>query len=366
MHVAELAALGRIEIVERPLPEPGPGEVRVRVHAVGVCGSDVHYYAEGRIGNQIARFPTVMGHEPAGVIDALGPGVDRLPPGHGGPLRVGQRVMIEPAHSCGVCVWCRQGRANVCPHVDFLGTPPNEGIFAEYRNLPADCCIPLPDNLSMTEAALLEPLGVGFHAVKLARLELGESVAVFGCGPIGLAIAMAARLAGARTIFMTDPIPERRRFAARWVGAEVFDGPEADLRDAHAREDHPVAQWIRDRHDGALVDATFEAAGDQATLTQSCLAARIGGRVVMTGIPSVDDLSIPMHIGRRREHTLQHVRRANGEAEAAMALVAAGRLSIKELATHHFPLERTAEAFELVHGKKDGVIRAIIHPHGGE
>jgi L-iditol 2-dehydrogenase len=343
MKAAVLTRPHTIEIQDRPVPDPGPGEVRLKLAAVGVCGSDVHYYEEGRIGNQIVEYPTLLGHEPAGVVDAVGAGVGLAP---------GTRVAVEPASPCGQCECCRAGRYHICPDVEFLGTPPIDGIFEQFHLMPAHCCIPIPDDLSLTEAALMEPLGVGLHAAALARPGLGETAAIFGSGPIGLCTLLALRVTGVQRIFMTDLVPERLALAERLGADAVMHAGEGD-----------VVEWIRDETGGRGVDVTFEAAGEQETLTHACLTAVRGGRAVLIGIPSEDQLQIPMHECRRHELLMQHVRRSNAEAERCLPLVASGRIDVKPLATHFFPLERVSEAFELVHNYADGVVRAIIQPN---
>jgi len=343
MKAAVLVAPRTIAIEERPLPEPGPGEVRLKLAAVGVCGSDVHYYEDGRIGSAVVQYPMLLGHEPSGVVDAVGEGVVLAP---------GTRVAVEPGIPCLECEHCRAGRQNICPNVRFLGTPPYDGIFAQYAVMPERCCIPIPDDLSLIEAALLEPLGIGLHAVNLARLRLGETCAVFGAGPIGLVTMLAARLAGAGRVYMTDLVPERVAFAERMGADAAMNASEGD-----------VVEWIHDLTGGRGVDVAFEAAGVQETVTHACRAARIGGRAYIIGIPAVDELAFPMHECRRGELLIQNVRRSNREAAECLDLVAAGRLDLRPLATHFFPLEGVAEAFELVHNYADGVIRAVIQPN---
>lgn len=343
MKAAVLTAPRTIEIQQRPVPEPGPGEARIQVAAVGVCGSDVHYYEEGRIGRQIVQYPTLLGHEAAGVVDAVGPGVE---------LKPGTRVAIEPAASCGQCEHCRAGQYHICPDVKFLGTPPIDGIFEQYHLMPAHCCIPIPETLSLVEAALTEPLGVGLHAVALARPALAETAAVFGSGPIGLCTILALRLTGVKRILATDLVPERLSLAQQ-VGADaVMNAAEEDAVD-----------WVRQETGGRGVDITFEAAGEQETVAHACQAAAVGGRALFIGIPSEDERSIPMHECRRKELLMQHVRRSNGEAARCLPMVASGRLDLQPLATHFFPLENVTEAFDLVHRYADGVVRAIIQPN---
>lgn len=344
MKTAVLVAPRTLEIQERPMPVPAPGEVRIQVAAVGVCGSDVHYYEHGRIGSQVVQYPTLLGHEPAGIIDAVGDGV-KLP--------VGMRVAVEPAVPCGTCPPCQEGRGNICPQVRFLGTPPIEGIFAEYHCMPAHACLPIPDSMSLIEAALLEPFGVGLHAVALAGMQVGDTVAIFGAGPIGLVTLLAARAAGAGAVYMTDLVPERLQMAMHLGADGVFP----------ARDGDPVA-WVRERTAGMGADITFEAAGVQETVRQACLAARVGGQAVLIGIPQEDELAIPMHECRRRELCIRHVRRSNREADRCLDMVAAGRIPLRPLATHTFPLTDVEAAFDLVQGYGEGVIRAMILPHG--
>ncbi len=339
-----LVAKSTLELQERAVPVPGPGEVRLKVAAVGVCGSDVHYFRHGAIGSAVVQYPTLLGHEPSGVIDAVGPGVS---------LVLGQRVAVEPAMPCGDCEHCHSGRANICPAVRFLGTPPHDGIFCQYRLMPAACCLPIPDNLSLVEAALLEPLGVGLHAVELTRVRPGETVAIFGAGPIGLVTLLAARLAGAARIYMTDKVPERLEMALKLGADGVMDVSHADPQ-----------VWIKEQTEGRGVDVTFEAVGVQDSLNDAIQGVRIGGRMALIGIPSVPELTIPMHDCRRKELQMIHVRRSNNEVERCLPLVASGRLNLKPLATHYFSLADAPQAFQMVEQYADGVIRAMILPNG--
>ncbi len=205
MKAAILHGLRDVRIEESPDPEPEAGEVLLRVKAVGVCGSDVHYYARGRIGNQVVKEPQSVGHEFMGVIERLGAGVEGVEPG--------TRVAVEPGINCRACRMCVEGTPNLCPNVIFYGTPPVEGAFQEYVTHPAHLVFPLPENVSDIEGALLEPLGIGLHAVTVAGIELGDRIAIFGSGPIGLSVALAARASGATQVYMTDVLPYRCEFA---------------------------------------------------------------------------------------------------------------------------------------------------------
>lgn len=346
MRAAVLVAPQKLMIQERPIPQPGRGEVRVRIKAVGICGSDAHYFFEGRIGNQVVKYPTVLGHEPAGIIDALGEGVQSLSPG--------MRVAVEPAASCLHCSMCMSGQQHLCPDVQFLATPPYEGAYQEYIVMPERCCLPLPENLSFAEGALLEPFAVGLHAVRLAGSNgsiMGKSAAVFGCGSIGLSILLALRLSGAGDIYCVDLEPARLDMAMRLGASQVFNAAEGD-----------PGCWIRKLTNEQGSDLTFEAAGEQATLTACCTSVARGGTAVLVGIPETDTLHIPMHECRRRELRMIHDRRSNNEAHMAIHLVAEGRVNIKPMATHSFPLDELEEAFHFIHERRDGVIRAMITP----
>lgn len=344
MKASVLTAPATLEIQDLDCPQPGPGEVRLKVAVVGVCGSDVHYYREGGIGDQIVKYPTLLGHEPSAIIDTVGEGVQLAP---------GTRVAVEPAIPCGTCEHCIAGRGNICPDVVFLGTPPIEGIFSQFRVMPASCCIPIPDDMSLVEAALLEPLGVGLHAVELTSVRPGETVCILGGGPIGLVTLLAAKCAGAREIYLTDRVGERLACAEKLGATAVLNRDEGDAQ-----------EWILKKTHGRGVDVAIEAVGVQQTVSDTVKVARIGGRACMIGIPSVPELTIPFHLARKKELAIFNCRRSNREADRCLDLVSSGRLDLKALATHHFPIERTQEAFDLVEAYGDGVIRAMIHPNG--
>jgi len=329
----------RLELL--PRPTPGPGEVLLKVASVGTCGSDVHYYVEGRIGDQIVSEPIIMGHEFSAWVAELGEGVDGL--------QIGQLVAVEPAISCGECESCEQGHPNLCPDVIFCGTPPVDGVFCEYTVKPAENCFPLPAEFDPVEGALLEPLGIAIHAVDLAHLRPGLTVAVLGAGPIGLLIAAAARASGASEIYMTEPLAYRRRFALDYVADVCLNPYEAD-----------VVAAIKQMTNGRGVDVAFEAAGAAETCGQAAEVARVGGKVIVAGIPSEDRMTFAASTTRRKGLTIKLVRRMKHTYPRAIRLVQTGMVDVKPLATHAFPLERIAEAFEMVAAYDDGVLRAMI------
>ena len=326
MRSAVLVEPRRLELIEVPTPAPGPGQVLVRLRAVGICGSDVHYYVDGRIGNAAVEYPFVLGHEPAGVVAALGAGV--------AGLAVGDRVALEPAFPCGVCPTCRAGHQNCCPSVQFLGTPPIGGVFEEYHLFRAEQCLRLPDEITFEAAAALEPMAVALHAVNLARPRLGARVAVMGGGPVGMLTAVAARLAGASFVALTEPVPARRALAARFGVDLALDPSGGDVK----------AEIIRAAGE---IDVAFEAAGTQEAVDDATLIVGMSGTTVIIGIPAGDRISLRAHELRRKELNLIMARRSNHALKPAILLVQSGRIDPGLTVTHRFPLDRLAEAMEL-------------------
>jgi L-iditol 2-dehydrogenase len=341
MRASRLHGIGDIRVEDLPRPVPGPGEVLLKVAAVGTCGSDVHYYVEGAIGDQVVTEPIIMGHEFSAWVAGPGGGVTGL--------EIGQLVAVEPAIHCGECECCRHGHPNLCPDVVFCGTPPIDGVFAEYTAKPAENCFPLPEGFTPADGAMLEPLGIAIHTVDLAHLRPGYTVAVLGAGPIGLLTAAVARAAGAGEIYMTEPLSYRREFALRYAADAVLDPGATDV----------VAEIMR-LTGGRGVDVAFEAAGAADTPDQAARVARPGGKVIVVGIPSDDTMTFTAGVARRKGLTIKLVRRMKHTYPRAIALVEKGLVDVGSLATHEFPLERIAEAFEMVAGYDDGVLRAII------
>jgi L-iditol 2-dehydrogenase len=341
MQASRLHGIRDLRLEELPRPTPGPGEVLLKVACVGVCGSDVHYYLHGRIGAQVVTKPIIVGHEFSAWVAELGKGASNL--------AIGQLVAVEPGISCGQCEPCRQGHPNLCPHVRFCGTPPIDGVFAEYTLMPAGNCFPLPDRSTPEEGALLEPLGIAMHTVDLAHLKPGQTIAVLGAGPIGLLIAAMAKAAGASEIYMTEPLAYRRQFAREYIADVTLNPDDTDV----------VAEIIR-LTGGRGVDVAFEAAGAQETPQQAAAATRIGGKVIIAGIPADDTMTMTAFTVRHKGLTIKLVRRMKHTYPRAIRLVQTGMVDVKALATHLLPLDRIAEAFEMVAAYDDGVIRAVI------
>ncbi|MHC5055433.1 MAG: zinc-binding dehydrogenase [Planctomycetota bacterium] len=341
MKVAVLRGIRDVAIEDVPVPEPGPGEVRVRVTRVGVCGSDVHYYSHGRIGTVAAEPGHVAGHELAGVVDARGPGVE-------GPA-VGARVAVEPAINCGECERCLAGFPNQCLECRFISLPPHKGAFCEYICHPARLVDEVPDSLTDEDIAQLEPLGVGVHAAERARVGLGETVAVFGCGPIGLFTLQAARAAGASRIFATDVLDYRVEFARKLGADEVMNASGGG-----------VSEWIMELTRGRGADVTIDCAGVQDTIDHCVEGVGAGGRVALVGSPREDLLSYLAHVARRKELDVLNVRRSLFGIERALPMALAGQVDLRTMVTHRFPLEETGKAFDILDRYADGVVKAMI------
>jgi L-iditol 2-dehydrogenase len=323
-------------------PEPpGPGDIQVKVRSVGICGSDLHYFSEGAIGDTVIHYPVVLGHEPTGEIVSAGPGVTGV--------TAGAAVMLEPALYCYHCEHCRSGRHNVCENIRFLSSPPEPGFFREYVNLPAHNVLAIPDGLDSDTGTLFEPLAVVLHSLKFAQVQLGETVAVFGAGPIGLLTIAALRASGAGRIWSVEPLPERRALASR-MGADAVIDPLAE---------DPVKRISADTGRRG-VDLAIDCATKTGTIQQTIDAVRNAGRVVITGIPSDPATPVNFHALRRKEVTLFNVRRSNNETEAAVAMLHAEPKRFAQLITHRMQLDEATRAFEMLESGEGGAAKIVI------
>jgi L-iditol 2-dehydrogenase len=332
MRAARLHGAGDLRVADEQEPAAGPGEELVRVTAVGICGSDLHWWDEAGIGDAVITRPLVLGHEAAGVIEA-------------GPRR-GTRVAIDPAITCGRCRPCLDGYRNLCLNIRFAGHGDQDGAMRELLAWPADLLHPLPDSVTDTDGALLEPLGVAIHALDLGHVRLGARVAVVGCGPIGLLLIAVLRTAGARHIAAFEPLAHRREAALRY-GADVCLRPDIlpeDLRELV----------------GEGADTVFEMAGTADAVTLSVAAARAGGRVVLGGIPADDRIAFGASTARRKGLTIAMVRRMNNTFGRAIALAAGGSFSLAPLVTDRFGLASAGPAFGIA-AKRKG-LKVVIEP----
>ncbi len=343
MRVAELYQPRRFRLIEAVPAEPGPGEIQVKVGAVGICGSDLHYFSEGSIGDTPCTYPMVLGHEPAGTVARTGPGVSGW--------SVGDRAALEPAIYCYHCEFCLTGHHNVCANIRFLSMPQDPGFFRETVNLPAANLLPLPAVLSLEEGTLFEPLAVALHSMQFAAIRLGESVVVFGAGPIGLLTIAVLRLSGAGRIWSVEPVAARRELALKMGADAAIDPVAAD----------PVRELLRETG-GRGVDAAIDCATRGDSLSQGIRATRNAGRLVITGIPSAARVAVDFHTMRRKELAVLNVRRSNHESEAALKLLRDRRSLFAPLVTHTLPLDRIAAAFEMLERYGDGAGKVVIKP----
>ena len=317
MRVAVLRGPGDVVVEERPVPEPGPGEVVVRVFSVGVCGSDTHYYDHGRIGRFVVESPLVLGHEAAGEVAALGPGVSTL--------SVGQRVSVEPGVPDLTCPQCLAGRYNLCPNMRFFATPPIDGAFCDYVTLPADFAHPVPDSLSDAAVGLLEPLSVGIWANRKGGTAAGNRVFITGAGPIGALAALSARAMGATDIIVSDPVASRRQRITELASARAVD-PSAGFDPAELQ-----------------ADVFLECSGATPALLDGLAAVRPGGTAVMVGHGD-EHISLPVQDIQVREVTLTGIFRYVDTWPVAISLAAAGRVDLDALVTARFGLDEVEAA----------------------
>lgn len=329
MKASRLHAIGNLQLHEEPAPTPAPGEALIRVKAVGICGSDLHWFSEGGIGDAVLDHPLVLGHEFAG------------------ELMDGRRVAVDPAIPCGKCEVCRKGHPNLCPEVRFAGHGRVDGALREQIAWDEKYLFPIPDSLSCEDGAMLEPLGVAIHSVDLAHLKTGMAVGVFGCGPIGLMIIQLARLSGAANIVATDKLSHRAEAAKAFGAQHVF--------------------WVDERLAGGEIrsavgerglDVVFEVAGTQSAVDDAIEAVSPGGKVVLAGIPDDDRTSFSASPARRKGLTLKLVRRMKHTYPRAIELVSRGLVDVRSLVTHRFPLAQAMEAFRVAE-RREG-LKTII------
>jgi L-iditol 2-dehydrogenase len=340
-----LTGIKKFEIQDIPKPSiQSDHDVLLKIAVVGICGSDLHYYAEGRIGDQIINYPFTIGHECSAIVEAVGQAVKRVKPG--------DRISVDPTISCGQCDQCIAGRTHTCRNQKFLGCPGQmSGCLSEYIIMPEKCCFKVGENISLTQAALIEPLSIGAYAVSLLKNKKPKAVGILGVGPIGLSVLLACKKAGIETIFVTDKIDHRLRVARR-VGASWIGKPDQLNKS--------------DEIEVKSLDAVFECCGQHDALNQAVSVLKPGGELLVVGIPESDQVSFNIHLLRRKEIDIQNVRRQNGFVQPVIEWVQQGLVEIDFMATHHYNFEQVQDAFETVKDYRDGVIKAVVYPGGVE
>lgn len=343
MKAMKLTGIRKMEMMEAPDPKiVQPDDVLIRMKVVGVCGSDVHYYENGQIGSQVVTYPFTVGHEGAGVVAAVGPGVQTI--------HVGDRIAVEPAMSCGQCDQCRVGRPHTCRKLRFLGCPKQaEGCLSEFIVMPEACCFKITDNTTFDEAAISEPLAIGVYAVKSAIPMQGAVIGILGVGPVGLSVLLPAKAQGARKIYVTDKI-DRRLELAKKAGAAWGGNPD--------RED--VVAGLQKLEPGGL-DVVFECCGQQEAMDQALEMLKPGGKLMLIGIPPLcERVSFKIDKLRHKEICIQNVRRQNHCVRPALDMIARQDFDVRVMATHRFALQDAQAAFDLVAAYRDGVVKAMI------
>jgi L-iditol 2-dehydrogenase len=341
MQTAELIAPHQFRLVNQEIDGPGAGEVQVRVDAVGVCGSDLHSYSEGAVGDTAAVYPMVLGHEPAGTVVRVGAGVTGW--------HVGDRAALEPALYCYHCEYCLAGRHNVCANIRFLSTPGYAGFFREFVNLPTKNLFAIPPAMSMEVAALVEPLAVAVHSLKLSSPRSDETVAVWGAGAIGLLTIASLKLAGVKRIWSIDPLAHRRDLALH-LGADAAVDPSAV----------DTVKQIKGDTGGRGIDLAIDCAAKEDTVNEAIRSVCNAGRVVLTGIHSGALVPFDTSNLRRKEVTLFNVRRSNDESPEALAMLTERQEWFAPIVTHRRSLEKIGEAFEIAESYRDGVGKMMI------
>lgn len=343
-----LQEANKVSYEERPIPQlASPYHVLVRPRWTGICGSDVHYWVHGRIGPFVVEKAMVLGHESAGIVHAVGEAVTTL--------RVGDRVAMEPGVPCRRCLRCKDGQYNLCPDMAFAATPPYDGTLARYYALPEDFCYPLPDSISMEEGALMEPAAVAVHITRQAGVQPGDSVVVFGAGPIGLLCCAVAKAYGAHTIVTVDVNEERTRFALAYAATASFQS-----RNVGAEEN--ARKLVSECGLGAGADVVIDASGAEPCIQTAIYALRTGGTYVQGGMGK-PDISFPIMAMCTKELNIKgSFRYGAGDYQTAIDLVAGGRLSVKELITGKVPFDEAERAFALV--KQGKGIKMLIEGPG--
>ena len=332
------------QMAMRQVHEPSlvnSGDIKIRMKSVGICGSDIHYYTQGQIGSQRVIYPFTVGHEGAGEVIEIGKSVERVNPG--------DIVAIDPAIPCHECDQCLAGRPHTCRKLRFLGCPGQaEGCLMEFIVMPEKSCFRLTGNLNADHGSISEPLAIGVYAVKKGGAFKGLSIGILGYGPIGMSVMLAARSQSVSEIYVTDIIDERLSIATR--EGVVFSGNPAKEN---------VVRNIMHKEPLGL-DVVFECCGKQEALDQAVELLKPGGKLIVVGIPEFDLWSLSVEKTRRKEISIQFIRRQVDCVEQTLDLMKNGRIKIENMITHRFPFERTKEGFDLVADYRDGVMKAMI------
>lgn len=342
MKAMKLTDIRHMTMQDVPKPEiQNSDDVLIKIARVGICGSDVHYFSEGGIGTQRVKYPWGVGHEGAGIVEAVGSGVSRV--------RTGDRIAFDPAMPCGKCDQCVADRPHTCRNLKFLACPDQaEGCLCDYIVMPQASCYVIPETMTFEEAAIVEPLSIGVYAITLSVPMPGATIGILGAGPIGLSVLLPAKAMGAKRVYMTDKIDSRLALASRAGADWTGNVNSADI----------VAQ-IAEREPN-LLDAVFECSGDQAAIDQAIELLKPGGKLLLIGIPSALRISFDISQMRRKEITVQNVRRQNNCVQLAIDMIANKEIDVNIMVTHRIPFAETQRGFDMVADYQDGVVKAMV------
>ena len=335
-----MTGIEKIELGEAPMPKIGPDDVLIKVQSVGVCGSDLHYYRSGAIGDFKVEFPFVLGHEAAGVVEDVGENVTTL--------KKGDRVCMEPGVPCMKCEECLSGHYNLCRDVRFWATPPYDGVLSEYISHPAAFTFKIPDNMSFTEGALVEPLAIGLHACNMAGVKLGQTVAIMGAGCIGLVTLLAAKAYGATRIIVGDVL-DKRLDKARELGAIAVNTKEEDF----------VAK-VMELTEGRGADVCIDCAGFSATVDSCLSCAKPAGVVIIVGLGQDRVDGFNTSIMSTKELTVKSIFRYRNLYPTAINAIADGRIDVESIVSHRFTFDDTINAFATCHRDIRNVVKGVI------
>jgi L-iditol 2-dehydrogenase len=342
MQAMMLTGIRQMEM--REIPEPvivNPNDVKIKMSVLGICGSDIHYYTQGQIGSQKVEYPFAVGHEGAGIVTEIGNAVTRV--------KTGDKIAIEPAMPCWECDQCLAGRHHTCRKLRFLGCPGQaEGCLMEYIVMPEESCFPLKGNMTPDQGSISEPLAIGVYAVKKSGGVRDLKIGILGFGPIGMSVMLAAKAQRVESVYVTDKIDPRLSIAGR-EGATYTGNPmKSDV----------VAEVLKKTNLG--LDIVFECCGQQEALDQAVDMLKPGGKLVVVGIPEFERWSMNVETTRRREISLQFIRRQVDCVEPALEMMETGKINVGNMVTHRFPFSKSKEAFDLVASYGDGVMKAMI------
>ena len=341
MKVCVLTGKQKLEWVERDIPQPAAGELQIKLEYVGICGSDLHFYQEGQLANWTLDGPLALGHEPGGVVTAIGEGVTGF--------EIGDKVSIEPAVPCGECEECRKGLYNLCTNIKMLAIPhERDGVNAEYCVHDASMCYKLPENVSTLEGAMIEPLAVGMHGTELSDARVGETAIVLGSGCIGLCTLISLKARGVSEVYVADVMDKRLEKAMELGATRVFNSKRESIEE--------FAKTLP----GGGVDQGYECAGNRFTTLQAGRLIKRGGKVTLTGVSPEPILELDIATLNAMEGTIYNVYRYRNLWPKAIAAVASGMLPVKEIVSHEFPFEDCIHAIEYSLNHKDEVIKGVI------